>query len=86
MNLDRNDACIAHFFTQTAPVCTSRLTFIDSRTNERIVLTDDMLTYAGVTITFNFEVRTNRVYRVSISASNAFGQANSAIPRLSKNS
>ncbi len=61
---------------QSAPVCHAKLTFVDVDTEETITLGDADLTISETSIIFTTEqLRENRHYTVSVTASNIAGSA-----------
>ena len=72
------------FFLQSAPVCDAHLTFTDLDEGEIITIGDLNLTVAGNGVVFTSEqLKRNRLYNVTITASNINGSATSNT-RISK--
>ena len=67
-------------FSQSAPVCNAQLMFLDIDVGEIITLGDTDLTIAAVNITFTSQqLRENRCYNITVTASNIAGLATSQI-------
>ena len=75
---------LIYYSLQSAPVCNAELIVVDIETGENIMLGSTELTIAESNITFTSrQLRMNRHYNVTITASNPAGYVVSK-PRISK--